>query len=66
MNEGLKLSIEWQFPLLFPWLQENDIHIWRFETPPSDFRYDKMYGLLSRDEKSEQTACGLRKTAASL
>lgn len=51
MNEGLKLSIEWQFPLLFPWLQENDIHIWRFETPPSDFRYDKMYGLLSRDEK---------------
>jgi 4'-phosphopantetheinyl transferase len=51
MKENLMLSVQWQVPIVFPWLQENDIHVWRFETQPSDFRYDKMFGLLSAKEK---------------
>jgi 4'-phosphopantetheinyl transferase len=51
MKGDLMFSSEWSLPIVFPWLQENDIHVWRFETQPSDFRYDKMFGLLSAKEK---------------
>ena len=51
MIGGQMASGEWQVPVVFPWLQENEIHVWRVETQPSDFRYDKMFGLLSETEK---------------
>jgi 4'-phosphopantetheinyl transferase len=51
MEEELLTAVTWQAPVVFPWLHEGEVHIWRFETQPSDFRYDKMLGLLSAKEK---------------
>lgn len=52
MKGDLMTAVDWQVPVVFPWLQEGEIHVWRFETQPSDFRYDKMFGLLSAKEKA--------------
>lgn len=51
MTNETAVKVEWQLPIIFPWLHEGEVHVWRFETQPSDFRYDKMLGLLSREEK---------------